>query len=247
MEGPTPRERPWEPPQAPGGPPQPPAGAPGYDYPPQAPPHGYPPPAPGAPGAPGYPPAPPPGGMPAYGYAPPPPSVGPEDMPVRRSYLRIVGFSALSIGLYTLYWFYVTRKQLSRELGTNDRAGLQTAGNFVPILNYFIAHWLWRDISLLRQRVGLPGFDVAPYTAGNVVGSLFGLQFIVYLLIQEKLNNYYDRSRGGRAPDAPYTAGEIAVVVIPLLLFAGLIALVIILAAAGAAGDSVAWRLASLL
>jgi len=173
--------------------------------------------------------------------------VGPEDMAVRRSYLRVVGFSILSVGLYTLYWFYVTRKQLSRELGTNDQAELQTAGNFVPILNFFIAHWLWRDISLLRQRVGLPGFDVAPYTAGNVVGSLFGLQFVVYLLIQEKLNNYYDHSRGGRAPDAPYTAGEIAVVVIPLLLFAGLFALIIILAAVDAGSGSAAWLLTSIL
>jgi len=185
--------------------------------------------------------------MPAYGYAPPPPTVGPEDMAVRRSYLRVVGFSALSLGLYTIYWFYVTRKQLSRELGTNDRAGLQTAGNFVPILNYFGAHWLWRDISLLRQRIGLPGFDVAPYTAGNVVASLFGLQFVVYLLIQEKLDNYYDRSRGGRAPDAPYTAGEIAVVVIPLVLFTGLFALIIILAIAEAARQNASWLLTSVL
>jgi len=179
--------------------------------------------------------------MPAYGYAPPPPTVGPEDMAVRRSYLRVVGFSVLSLGLYVVYWFYVTRKQLSRELGTNDRAGLQTAGNFVPILNYFIAHWLWRDISLLRQRVGLPGFDVAPYTAGNVVGSLFGLHYVVYLLIQEKLNNYYDRSRGGRAPDARFTAGEIAIVVIPLVLFVGLFALLITLAAVDGGSGSAAW------
>ncbi len=150
-------------------------------------------------------------------------------MAVKRSYLRVIGFCALSLNVYRLYWFYVTRKQLSRELGTNDRAGLQTVGLAVPILTYFIAHWLWRDISLLRQRVGLPGFDVAPYTAGNVVASFFSLKFVVYLLIQEKLNNYYDRSRGGQAPDAPYTAGEIAVVVIPFVLFfGGLIALIII-------------------
>ena len=157
---------------------------------------------------------------------------------VRRSYLRVVGFSILSLGLYTLYWFYVTRKQLTRELGTQDQAGLQTLGLVVPILNFFITHWLWRDISLLRSRVGLEPFDVAPYTAANVVSALFGLQFVVYLLILEKLNHYYDRSRGGRASDAPVTGGEIAVAVVPAIVFVVLMALVVLIAILTAAEES---------
>ena len=163
-------------------------------------------------------------------------------MAVRRSYLRVVGFSATSLGVYTIYWFYVTRKQLTKELGTSDQVGLQTLGLFVPILNFFITYWLWRDIDLLRQRVGLERFDVGKYMAANVVGAFFGLQFVVYLLVLEKLNHYYDRSRGGRAPDAPITSAEIAVAVVPGVVFALLFVLIIVVTILSATADDAVVR-----
>ena len=165
-------------------------------------------------------------------YAPPAQPFGatvpPDQAAVRRSWLRVVGCTALSFSMYNFWWFYVTRKQLSRELGTHDRAGLQTLGQFVPILNFVIAHWLWRDVSELRRRTGLAPFEVAPYTAGNVVATVFGLQYVVYALILEKLNQYFDRSRGGRAPEAPFTTGEILVTVVPLVLGGLFVTLIIV-------------------
>ena len=171
---------------------------------------------------------------PAHGQ-PDAPISQPGEQAVRRSHLRVIGFSLLSFGIYTLYWFYVTRKQISRELGTNDRAGLQTLGQIVPILNFFIAYWLWRDISRLRAGTGLSELPLGPYVAGNVIGSFFGLNWIVYILVLDKLNEYYDRTRGGRAEDAPITAGEIAVTLIGVVLVGGFIALAIIGAATSAA------------
>ena len=57
---------------------------------------------------------------------------------------------------------------------------------------------------------------------------LNGPAALVYALILEKLNQYFDRSRGARAPEAPFTTGEILVTVVPLVL-GGLFCTLIIL------------------
>ena len=143
----------------------------------------------------------------------------------------MIGFTILSFGLYAFYWFYVTREQMTREVGGNDQVGLQTAGLLVPILNIFITYWLWRDINIARTRVGLPEFNIPVY----LVLSILGLSPIFYGLVVSKLNEYWDHRTGGQATDAPVTGGEKAVVAVGailLVLYILLILLVIILAAA---------------
>lgn len=129
---------------------------------------------------------------------------------VKRGLGRVWGFTLLSLGLYSYYWFFVTREQVTREIGGNDNAGLQTAGLFVPILNIVIIYWLWRDINVARTRVGLPEFSIPLY----LVLSLIGLAPIFYSLVVNKLNEYWDRRTGGQAVDAPVTGGEKAVVAV---------------------------------
>ena len=71
---------------------------------------------------------------------------------------------------------------------------------------------------------------------------------MVYLLVLEKLNHYYDRSRGGRAPDAPITAAEVAVAVVPGVVFALLFVLIIVVTILSATADyAVLRRLSALL
>jgi hypothetical protein len=113
-------------------------------------------------------------------------------------------FSILSFGVYGFYWFHVTRKQLDGELGqARDDATLHTFGLVVPILNYFILYWLWRDMSALRERIGQSGFPVGGY----VVGAIF-LAPVFYSLVLVKLNEYWDARTQGLATDAPVTTGE---------------------------------------
>lgn len=150
---------------------------------------------------------------------------------VKRGVGRVLGFSVLSFGLYGFYWFYVTREQMTREVGGDDNAGLQTAGLLVPILNIFIIYWLWRDINIARTRVGLDEFSIPVY----LVLSLLGLSPIFYCLVVSKLNEYWDRRTNGQATDAPVTGGEKAVVAVGLVLlvlYIVFILLIIILAAA---------------
>jgi hypothetical protein len=128
----------------------------------------------------------------------------PEAYAVKRGLGRAWGFSILSLGIWGYWWFYVHRKLLDGELGAGrDDAVLHTVGLFVPILNFFILYWLWRDISALRTRVGLPDFPAGAY----VVGAIF-LAPVVYSFVLVKLNEYWDVRTQGLAIDAPMTTGE---------------------------------------
>jgi hypothetical protein len=128
---------------------------------------------------------------------------------VKRSMGRCWGFSALSFGIYAPYWLYVTRTLLDRELQHGrDDAALHTVGYFVPILNYFIVYWLWRDLDRLRQSIGLPPFEVGLFVGLTVIGGAP----ITYSLVLNKLNEYWDHRSLGWASDAPVTSGEKVVV-----------------------------------
>ncbi len=159
----------------------------------------------------------------------PPAAPGGEPLAIKRSVVRALGFGVLSFGLYNFYWFNVTRKEVSRELGTDDDAALQTAGLLVPVLNWVITYWLWRDINRLRARAGLSEFSIPLY----LVLSILGLAVIFYALVVYHLNEYWDRRTGGRATDAVVTRNEKLVVAAGALLWVlWLVAIVVIIVVA---------------
>ena len=242
------------PPQGPppGGPQSPQPGpqgpqSPGPQSPPPGPqsPQGYPPAPqspqpPAAPPQPGGPPATQPGGPPAPpGYQQPPAAAATQadpfhgqKFPMGRAWL----FTILSVGLWGFYWFYSTRKQIDQELGGyRDDALLHTLGLLVPILNFFVIYWLWRDISLLCERSGVGGFSPGGYLAGLIVLSFVGLGApIMYTLVLSKLNEFWDRRAGGVAPDRPTQTIEKVLVAIGIALFLlYVLFIIIIIAAAG--------------
>jgi len=123
---------------------------------------------------------------------------------VKRSLGRCWGSAVLSFGLWQFFWFHNYRNLLDGEMGERrDDALLHTFGLLVPILNYFIIYWLWRDLDILRRRVGLPEFPVGLY----VVGAVF-LAPLSYSFANERLNEYWDVRSQGHATDAPVTTGE---------------------------------------
>jgi hypothetical protein len=173
-------------------------------------------------------------------YQPPPPSAGAGpafgELAIKRGVGRVIGFSILSFGIYTYYWFYVTRKQLNAELGSTDDAGLYTAGLLVPILNVIVTYWLWRDIAMLRQRVGMPDFNVVLWLVVSMFVPFAAL--IVYPMVVNRLNEYWDVRTGGAAVTAPVTTGEKVVLGVGLaswVLFL-LIVIVAIVAAVTSSG-----------
>jgi hypothetical protein len=205
--------------------PQSPQTPPGYQQPPAAQP-------PAAPTQPGGPPAPP-------GYQQPPAAATTEadpyhgqKFPMGRAWI----FTILSFGLWGFYWFYSTRKQIDQELGgQRDDALLHTLGLLVPILNFFVIYWLWRDISLVCERAGVGGFSAGGYLAGLILLSFVALGApIMYTLVLSKLNEYWDRRAGGVAVERPVQTIEKVLVAVGIALFLlYVIFIIIIIAAAG--------------
>ena len=121
---------------------------------------------------------------------------------------RAWGYSVLSFGAWTFYWFYVTRRLFDGESGRGrDDAVLHTVGLCVPVLNIFILYWLYRDLDELRRRAGLPGISVAGYVVGGAL-----IQPIVYSIALGRFNEYWDVRTGGIATEAPMTTAEKIVV-----------------------------------
>lgn len=161
---------------------------------------------------------PPAAAQPAEGYA------------VKWPLARVIGFTILSLGIYQFYWFYITRKWITQQIGGNDNVGLQTLGLIVPILNFVIIYWLWRDISALRERVGLSPMNVSVYVIVYILGALFLplVNVVILVLVLQALNEYWDASTNGQAVDKPTTSGELMATFIPLVV----IVLVIVVAVA---------------
>ncbi|HVE69309.1 MAG TPA: DUF4234 domain-containing protein [Solirubrobacteraceae bacterium] len=198
-----------------------------------------PPPPPPPPAVPPPPPPPPqePGAVPPGYHQPPSSGGGPAfgELAIKRGVGRVIGFSILSFGIYTYYWFYVTRKQVNGEIGSTDDAGLYTAGLLVPILNVVITYWLWRDIALLRQRAGLPDFNVVLWLVLTMFVPFAALA--IYPMVVNRLNEYWDVRTGGAAVTAPVTSGEKIVLGIGIALWA-LFTLIVVVAIVAAVASS---------
>ncbi len=129
---------------------------------------------------------------------------------VKYSLGRAWVYSMLSVGLWTGYWFYVTRKLFDGETGRGrDDAVLHTLGLYVPVLNVFILYWLFRDLSELRSRVGLAELPVPAY----VVGGIF-LAPVLYSLALGKVNEFWDVRTQGLATEASMPTAEKVVIAV---------------------------------
>jgi hypothetical protein len=154
-----------------------------------------------------------------------------EAYAVKRPLGRVWAYSVLSFGLYGYAWFHIQRRLLDGELGLQrDDATLHTLGLLVPILNFFIIFWLWRDLNALRERFGLPEFPAVAY----LVGSIF-VAPVFFSLVVNRLNEYWDVRTHGLATEADLSGFEKAAVVIGacflalwvLALTVGIVALVL--------------------
>jgi hypothetical protein len=135
---------------------------------------------------------------------------------VKYSLGRAWGYGALSFGLWTFYWFHVNRRLFDGETGRGrDDALLHTLGLLVPVLNFFIIYWLYRDLDELRRRSGLTGLPVGGY----LVGAIFAAP-ILYSIALGKVNEYWDVRTQGLAAEAPTTGAEKAVIAVGVAFWA---------------------------
>ncbi|MEX2043604.1 MAG: DUF4234 domain-containing protein [Patescibacteria group bacterium] len=101
------------------------------------------------------------------------------------------------------------------------------------VLGFLIVYGMYRDIALLHKEQGLGGFPavwfvLAPVILGiipivNFVSGIVSL--VLWGVAVGKLNEYWDKKTGGKALEAKYGSGEIAVIVIGVLFWILILAL----------------------
>lgn len=70
----------------------------------------------------------------------------------KRNPLFVIGLSLITVGLYTIYWFYQTRQELN-ELGSEERSPLMhTIGLLVPFVGFYVL-WLYSsDVEAVTKK-----------------------------------------------------------------------------------------------
>lgn len=59
----------------------------------------------------------------------------------RRSLGMQVLFSVVTLGIYTIYWYHITHKQLANGTSADFSPAMRTVGLFIPFYNFVV---LWR-------------------------------------------------------------------------------------------------------
>ena len=99
-----------------------------------------------------------------------------------------VVLAIITLGIYVLYWFYFTLKELHIANGKDEGAVMWTIFLFVPILNYFAA---W------HYATEYAAFNVGKYPALLIFIAWLVFLPIVWVLVQSDLNKAADGAAGG--------------------------------------------------
>lgn len=156
----------------------------------------------------------------------------------RYSLPRVGVLGLVTLGLYPLYWMYMSWKQLSTETtGRDHHPFWHVMAISVPIYGLFVLYNHFATIKSLQEREGLPssikpGWVVAVAMLAGVVSLYDNSQFDVTVLTfvgpwiwaagavwgQANLNAYWDRVTGGQSRSASAGPGEIITSVIGVVL-----------------------------
>ncbi len=105
----------------------------------------------------------------------------------KRNMVMQVVLMIVTLGIYAIYWFYSTLKELHIANGKDEGAGLWTVFLFLPILNYFAA---WHYSS-----------EYTAFSTDNLPALLVFIAWLVFLpivwfLVQTDLNKAADGAAG---------------------------------------------------
>ncbi len=115
-------------------------------------------------------------------------------MITKRNMWMQVLLTIATLGIYTIYWFHVTNREMSERLGRNDPIALWTVLYIIPFVNWFA---FWKQSQLFQ--------DV---TDDRYTWPILFVLWIVFtpaswFLTQYELNRIAD---GAVGPPVPYSA-----------------------------------------
>ena len=172
-----------------------------------------------------------------------PSSSAPRTSAVRLSLARVALFTMLSFGLYILYWFYLTWKQLQPETRDQHYPVWHALSLAVPIYNLFRMH---RHVTVIRELALGVGLTPSVSAGGAVVlffissaldsSALFVSDQVTLVVLsvislaattalivwaQGSLNRYWETVEGGKLTYARIGRGEVLIVLLGLLAWVG--------------------------
>lgn len=106
----------------------------------------------------------------------------------KRNMIMQVVLMIITLGIYAVYWYYSTLKELHIANGSNDGAGKWTVFLFIPVLNLF-SYWHYSN-------------EYAAFTGEKYPGLLIFLAWmvfypVVWFLAQMDLNAAADAPSAG--------------------------------------------------
>ncbi len=141
--------------------------------------------------------------------------------------IRSVGRCFLSLlvsgGLWGAAWIYHTAREVGEDgRGKEDTSpGLRVVGMFIPIVNWFVLYFSWRDIEKYCKQVGTSDFPLVLYFIGSFIPIV---NIILYIVVQGKMNDAFRAGSGGQAQNAPmYAIDWVTIVLGFVFIVAGVV------------------------
>lgn len=132
----------------------------------------------------------------------------------------------LTFGIYGIYWFYRSWRQIKEHTKATFSPGWRTVGLFIPIYNIWRIYTLFDDVKSLRIKAGFtenpsPGWLTLGYIILAGLSRLPGpwwlltfLSILPLLSIQKALNEYWDKEQTGRKEKTKFSTKEIVILII---------------------------------
>lgn len=136
--------------------------------------------------------------MPGY-YEPQPQQI--HDTAVIRSVGRCILLLIASFGLWGFAWMYHTTKEVSSKVvSPPPSAGLRTFLYVVPIAQYVVWAYSWRDIENYCKRTGSKDFPMVLFFVLTLLLGIPGLY--TFPAVQSRMNDAHRAATNGQATDA---------------------------------------------
>lgn len=128
----------------------------------------------------------------------------------------------VSAGMWGFAWIYHTAREVGEDgRGKDDTSpGLRVVGLAIPIVNWFVVYFSWRDIEKYCKQVGARDFPLVLYF---ILSFIPIVNYVIAVMVQNKMNDAFQAGYNGQARDAPMYTIDWVTIVLGILVWAGVI------------------------
>lgn len=109
----------------------------------------------------------------------------------QRSVATVIILSILTCGIYAIYWYYVTMRDINEYLQISDMSPVVEIILMMVTFGIYYLYWMYKygqRIADATEKAGLPRKDDAVLC---LILSLFGLSIVSMGILQSNINSVY--------------------------------------------------------